>query len=55
MLQAVPFRQKVQINKSIADMPNNETTEDSASLHLAGPGSKCTLDEIKRKWQRLPQ
>lgn len=26
-------------------MANNETTEDSASLHLAGLGSKCILDE----------
>lgn len=26
-------------------MANNETTEDSVSLHLAGPGSKCILEE----------
>lgn len=41
MLHAVPFRQKVQINKSTADMASKKVTEESVStLGRAGVGQK---------------
>lgn len=64
MLHAVPFRQKVQINKSTADMANKKVTEESVSTF--GRAGVCQKGEkrsgeasVVRHWSKalviLPQ